>query len=48
MPFAQLPIAVDASCVHGEDGHYYCTHVCAYAARELGLAQVLELRSRQA
>jgi len=36
------------TCVRGEDGHYYCSQMCADQARELGLAQVLELRHRRA
>ena len=34
------------TCVHGEDGHYYCTQECTDAARTMGLAQVQELRRR--
>jgi hypothetical protein len=38
----------DNTCCHGRDGHYYCSQDCTDVARELGLAQVQELRRRSA
>ena len=37
----------EQTCVHGHDGHYYCSQECASQANEMGLAQVLELRRQR-
>jgi hypothetical protein len=36
------------TCVHGQDGHYYCSQECTNQARKLGLARVHELRRKRA
>ena len=33
----------DARCVHGRDGHYYCSEACCEEARPLDLSHVKEL-----
>jgi hypothetical protein len=35
-------------CVHGQDGHYYCSEACCDEARTLGLSQVKELARKRA
>ena len=46
LPTCRKPFA--ATCVHGQDGHYYCSEECTAEAKKMGLAAVQELRRRRA
>ena len=37
--------AFEQSCVRGEDGHFYCSHICSEIGGKLDLSRVEELRS---
>jgi uncharacterized protein YcgI (DUF1989 family) len=46
LPDCRKPFAT--TCIHGQDGHYYCSEECAAAARKMGLTAVQELRRKRA
>jgi hypothetical protein len=46
LPTCRKPFS--EACVHGEDGHYYCSFVCADEARKVDLSGVEELSRRRA
>jgi hypothetical protein len=46
LPSCRQPF--NSRCVHGQDGHYYCSEPCCDEARSLGLSQVKELTRRRA
>ena len=35
------------TCVHGEDGHFYCSHECAQDGAKIDLSLVEPLRARK-
>jgi hypothetical protein len=44
LPSCQIPF--DGRCVHGSDGHFYCSQVCADNAEKIDLSHVELLRKR--
>jgi hypothetical protein len=44
LPSCQAPF--DGKCVHGSDGHFYCSQICADAAGKIDLSHVELLRKR--
>jgi len=45
LPDCRAPFEI--SCVHGDDGHYYCSHWCASQARKMGLSHVVRLSQKR-
>ena len=35
------------TCVHANDGHFYCSHICADLAVKIDLSRVEQLRPRK-
>jgi hypothetical protein len=35
------------SCVHGDDGHFYCSHACAEEGAKIDLTHVEPMRARK-
>ena len=35
------------TCVHGNDGHFYCSHECAEEGEQAGLAKVEQFKPRR-
>jgi hypothetical protein len=46
LPTCRKPFS--STCVHGQDGHYYCSEGCTATARQMGLAAIQELRRKRA
>jgi hypothetical protein len=44
LPSCQIPF--DGRCVHGSDGHFYCSQVCADNAEKIDLSHVELLRKQ--
>ena len=44
LPSCRKPF--NGSCVHANDGHFYCSHPCADAGERLDLAHVPSFRKR--
>jgi hypothetical protein len=44
LPSCQKPF--DGKCIHGNDGHSYCSHICAGSGDKIDLSHVELLRKR--
>ena len=44
LPSCRKPF--DGSCVHGNDGHFYCSHACADIGEKIDLSRIEPLRKR--
>ena len=45
LPSCRKPF--QGTCIHGNDGHFYCSHECAEEGQKTGLANVERLKPRK-
>ena len=45
LPSCRKPF--EATCVHANDGHFYCSHVCADQGEKVDLRRIEPMRRKQ-